>query len=66
MKVTDLAIPEELNWADYCDALADEMLLESQAKRMFSRAAPRAQTMVDGTAVPAQRRTAENATPGAH
>jgi len=43
MKLSDRAIPEELNWADYCDALADEVLLESQAKRMFSKPAPKIQ-----------------------
>ena len=65
MKVNDRVIPEEMNWADYCDALADEVLLESQAKRMFSRAAPRAQNPSDVVRAAPVRREAELSSPGA-
>jgi ferritin-like metal-binding protein YciE len=64
MKVKDIAIPEELNWADYCDALADEVLLESQAKRMLAKAAPRAQDRPSVVAA-LERRLPEQRTPGA-
>jgi hypothetical protein len=28
MKITDNEIPEEMNWADYCDALSNERFLK--------------------------------------
>ncbi len=37
MKVTDGAIPDDMNWADYCDALADQALFDSQQRKTRAR-----------------------------
>jgi hypothetical protein len=37
MKVNDSRIPNDINWVDYCDALADESLLEFQKRRWLTK-----------------------------
>jgi hypothetical protein len=36
MTVKDGRIPNDINWVDYCDALADESLLEFQKRRWLT------------------------------
>ena len=35
MEVNDRIIPKDVSWADYCDALAIEALLESQKRSLL-------------------------------
>jgi len=41
MKVNDNSIPDDMNWADFCDALVNEAWLEAQSKRSSVRSGPR-------------------------
>ncbi len=37
MEANDRIIPKDISWADYCDALAIEALLESQKRSLLAK-----------------------------
>jgi hypothetical protein len=66
MKSPDSPIPENMNWADYCDALHAESWSRLNAGKRIQRTADRARAADNESRTRAANSIEETATTGAH